>query len=76
MGTWGGDKFSTVTIFMDGFSEGIDYYNKQKNKNVKLVGWNEATQNGVFIGGKSAFDDALDRPVQDQVAACRRAPTS
>jgi basic membrane protein A len=38
VGTWGGDKFSTVTIFMDGFSEGIDYYNKQKNKNVKLVG--------------------------------------
>jgi basic membrane protein A len=58
VGTWGGDKFSTVTIFMDGFSEGVDYYNKQKNKNVKLVGWNEATQSGVFIGGKSAFDDA------------------
>ena len=58
VGTWGGDKFSTVTIFMDGFAEGIDYYNKQKNKDVKLVGWNEATQSGVFIGGKNAFDDA------------------
>ena len=58
VGTWGGDKFSTVTIFMDGFSEGIDHYNKQKSKSVKLVGWNEATQSGVFIGGKSAFDDA------------------
>ena len=58
VGTWGGDKISTVTIFMDGFSEGIDYYNKQKSKNVKLVGWNAATQSGVFIGGKNAFIDS------------------
>jgi basic membrane protein A len=57
VGTWGGDKFGTVTIFMDGFSEGIDYYNKQKNKTVKLVGWDEKTQAGQFIGGKNAFDD-------------------
>jgi basic membrane protein A and related proteins len=57
VGTWGGDKFSTVTIFMDGFSEGIDYYNKQKNKTVRLVGWDEKTQAGQFIGGDKAFDD-------------------
>lgn len=57
VGTWGGDKFSTVTIFMDGFSEGIDYYNKLKGKTVKLVGWNEKTQVGQFIGGDHAFDD-------------------
>ncbi len=57
VGTWGGDKFSTVTIFMDGFSEGIDYYNAQKKKTVKLVGWDEKTQAGQFIGGKNAFTD-------------------
>jgi len=57
VGTWGGDKFGTVTIFMDGFSEGIDYYNTQKKKSVKLVGWDEKTQAGQFIGGKNAFTD-------------------
>lgn len=57
VGTWGGDKFSTVTIFMDGFSEGIDYYDRRKGKTVKLVDWDEKTEAGQFIGGKNAFDD-------------------
>ena len=30
LGTFGGAKIPTVTIFMDGFSQGVDYYNKQK----------------------------------------------
>jgi basic membrane lipoprotein Med (substrate-binding protein (PBP1-ABC) superfamily) len=30
VGTFGGAKIPTVTIFMDGFSQGVDYYNKQK----------------------------------------------
>ena len=31
LGTFGGAKIPTVTIFMDGFSQGVDYYNKQKS---------------------------------------------
>jgi basic membrane protein A len=50
LGTFGGQKIPTVTIFMDGFWAGIKYYNKQKNANVQLLGWNAAKQNGLFTG--------------------------
>ncbi len=46
--TYGGQKLPTVTIYMDGYWEGVQYYNKQNNKNVQVLGWNEKTQNGVF----------------------------
>ena len=39
VGTFGGAKLPTVTIFMDGFSQGVDYYNKQKSADVKVLGW-------------------------------------
>ncbi|RKR73196.1 BMP family lipoprotein [Frondihabitans australicus] len=54
VGTLGGQQIPTVTIFMDGFADGVAYYNQQKHKNVKLVGWNEKTQKGVFTGGFEA----------------------
>jgi len=50
LGTFGGQKIPTVTIFMDGFWAGMKYYNKQNNANVQLVGWNAAKQNGLFTG--------------------------
>ncbi|HEX5496335.1 MAG TPA: BMP family ABC transporter substrate-binding protein [Mycobacteriales bacterium] len=46
--TYGGIKIAPVTIYMDGFWEGVQYYNKQKNTNVKVLGWSEKTQNGTF----------------------------
>ena len=49
--TWGGAKYPTVTIYMDGIADGVKYYNQQKGKNVKLLGWDETTQNGSFVGG-------------------------
>lgn len=48
--TWGGGKFPTVSIYMDGIADGVKYFNQQKKKNVKLLGWNTATQNGSFTG--------------------------
>jgi basic membrane protein A len=50
LGTFGGAKIPTVTIFMDGFSQGVDYYNKQKGANVQLLGWDAAKQDGQFTG--------------------------
>jgi basic membrane protein A len=35
---------------MDGFYDGVQYYNKKHNKNVQVLGWNETTQNGSFTG--------------------------
>ena len=40
VGTYGGLPFPTVTIFMDGFKQGAEYYAKEKGKDVKVVGWN------------------------------------
>lgn len=50
VGTYGGIKIPTVTIFMDGFAEGVRYYNKQKSKNVQVLGWDDAKQAGLFTG--------------------------
>ena len=55
VGTFGGAKYPTVTIFMDGFSQGVDYFNKQKGKSVQLLGWNAAKQDGQFVSG--GFED-------------------
>lgn len=49
--TFGGLAIPPVTIYMDGFADGVKYFNQQKKKNVKVLGWNEATQKGVFVGG-------------------------
>ena len=48
VGTFGGLPIPTVTIFMDGYWEGVQYYNKVKKKNVQVLGWNEQTQKGLF----------------------------
>jgi basic membrane protein A and related proteins len=42
--TWGGLNIPPVTVYMDGFWEGVQYYNKQKSKNVQVLGWNEQNQ--------------------------------
>lgn len=42
--TFGGLNIPPVTIYMDGFWEGVQYYNKQKHKNVQVLGWNEKKQ--------------------------------
>jgi len=54
VGTFGGKQFPSVTIFMDGFADGVTYYNTQKSKAVKLVGWDKAAQTGTFA---DSFDD-------------------
>lgn len=50
VGTWGGAKIPTVTIFMDGFYDGVQYYNEQKGANVQVLGWDKESQEGQFVG--------------------------
>jgi basic membrane protein A and related proteins len=57
LGTFGGQKIPTVTIFMDGFWAGMKYYNKQNNANVQLLGWDAAKQNGLFTGDFTSQDN-------------------
>ena len=42
--TYGGLNIPPVTIYMDGFWEGVQYYNKQHHTNVQVLGWNEKQQ--------------------------------
>jgi basic membrane protein A len=48
--TYGGAPYPTVTIFMDGFANGVAHYNKLKGKKVEVLGWDTAKKTGEFIG--------------------------
>jgi basic membrane protein A and related proteins len=48
--TFGGEDFGTVTIYMDGFWDGVQYYNQKHGTHVQVLGWNEQTQKGSFTG--------------------------
>jgi basic membrane protein A and related proteins len=48
--TFGGQKLPTVTIYMDGFYDGVQYYNSKHGTNVQVLGWSEPKQNGSFTG--------------------------
>lgn len=50
IGLYGGQQIPPVTIFMDGYVDGAAYYNTHNGKNVKVLGWDEQTQNGTFVG--------------------------
>jgi basic membrane protein A len=56
VGTFGGMNFPTVSIFMDGFKQGVDYYNEQNGKGVTVLGWDG--KDGLFTGGFDANDTA------------------
>jgi basic membrane protein A len=42
--TWGGLNIPPVTIYMDGFWEGVQYYNQKNGKHVQVLGWDENKQ--------------------------------
>ncbi len=55
VGTFGGLKIPTVTIFMDGFAQGVAHFNEVKGKDVQVIGWNADTQDGQFVPGNDPF---------------------
>ncbi|WP_058233750.1 BMP family lipoprotein [Devriesea agamarum] len=52
--TYGGMKIPSVTVFMDGFADGVKKYNEVHGKDVHLLGWEKAKQDGSFVG---SFED-------------------
>jgi basic membrane protein A len=62
VGTYGGLPFPTVTIFMDGFKQGAEYYASEKGKDIKVVGWDG--ENGSFTGGFEANNEATNTATQ------------
>ncbi len=57
VGTFGGIKIPTVTIFMKGFEAGVKYYNTQKSASVQVLGWSTAKDDGLFTGNFDSTDD-------------------
>lgn len=51
--TWGGLNIAPVTVYMDGFWEGVQYYNQQKKPPVpvQVLGWDEGNQKGGTFAG-------------------------
>jgi basic membrane protein A len=48
VGVYGGMNFPSVTIFMDGYARGVEYYNQKHNTKVQVIGWNTRTLQGLF----------------------------
>lgn len=65
--TFGGMQIPSVSIFMDGFADGVAAYNEAHGTSVKLLGWDKATQTGAFT---NTFDDqALGKQQAEQFIA-------
>ena len=62
VGTFGGMPFPTVTIFMDGFKQGAEYYAEENGKDVEVIGWDG--KNGSFTGGFEANEAATSTAKQ------------
>jgi len=48
--TFGGIQIPSVSIFMDGFADGVTKYNEDKGASVTLLGWDKEAQTGSFTG--------------------------
>ncbi len=64
VGTYGGAPYPTVTIFMDGFAQGVDYYNSTNSTSVKVVGWDRSNPDGGAFTGGFANDAAATTTAQ------------
>lgn len=65
--TFGGMPFPSVTIFMDGFYDGVMKYNEDNGTAVEVLGWDKAAQNGSMIGNFS--DTEAGRTTTEQFIA-------
>jgi len=53
IGTYGGANYPTVSIFMDGMTRGVAYYNELKGTDVQVIGWDVEAADGQFTGSFS-----------------------
>lgn len=78
--TFGGGNQPPVTLFMDGYVDGVAEYNRAHGTAVRVLGWDKAAQDGAFTGdfedvnkGKALTESLIDQgadvilPVAGQV---------
>ncbi|GAB3601718.1 BMP family ABC transporter substrate-binding protein [Kineococcus gypseus] len=68
VGTWGGLPIPPVTIFMDGFWEGVQHHNQQKGTNVRVLGWDENNPGGGTFAN-SFVDQGAGRSITETLAS-------
>lgn len=62
--TYGGQPFPSVTIFMDGFVDGVEEYNEAKDASVKALGWDKEKQDGSMTGDFSNVENGYNTTQQ------------
>ncbi|MGC9398999.1 MAG: BMP family lipoprotein [Anaerolineae bacterium] len=55
--TFGGINIPPVSIFMVGFTSGVEYYNEVHGTDVQVLGWSNESYDGVFVGNFESTDD-------------------
>ncbi len=50
VGVYGNEAIPPVELYMTGYVKGVDYYNSQNGKSVKVIGWDPASKKGQFAG--------------------------
>jgi basic membrane protein A and related proteins len=65
--TYGGLPIDPVTIFMDGFVDGVAHYNEVKGTDVEVLGWDKESRQGSFAD--SFIDQAAGRALSDAFVA-------
>ena len=62
--TYGGMDIPTVTIFMDGYVDGVAHYNETHDSDVEVLGWNKESQQGSIVG--TFEDQSKGKAVSDE----------
>ena len=57
VGTFGGVNIPPVTDFMEGFAQGVAYYNADNGADVTVLGWDSDAQDGLFTGNFESLED-------------------
>jgi basic membrane protein A len=57
VGTYGGIQIPPVVAFMDGYYLGVMKYNEVHGTAVEVLGWDPASQTGLFTGNFESTDD-------------------
>ncbi len=70
VGTFGGIPIPPVTDFMEGFAQGVAYYNADQGADVAVLGWDIEAQDGLFTGNFESLEDgrALAENLADEGA--------
>lgn len=70
VGTFGGAEYPSVTAFMSGYAQGVEYYNKAKSKNVQVLGWDlKNPKGGTYIASGNFEDVAGGKQVSTNLVA-------